>query len=177
MPAQGKAINLLPASEFEQSFWGKFLRWAITAGRYIIIVTELVVILAFLSRFKLDRDLADLTETIEGQKSVLEAQAPSEAKFREVQSKLTAIDRMLEKQMRTAEKMDQITGKLSSEVKLTSLIISPNQITLEASSLSERAIGEMLVRIASDKEWGVVNVTDFSADGIRGVTATLTIEI
>jgi len=73
MPAHvKKPINLLPPSEFEQSFWGKFLKWAVTAGRYVTILTELVVILAFLFRFKLDTEVADLGTRIEGQKNFLE---------------------------------------------------------------------------------------------------------
>ena len=53
-------INLLPKTEFELSFWGRFIKWALSTGRYIIILTELVVIIAFMSRFKLDRDASDV---------------------------------------------------------------------------------------------------------------------
>ena len=59
-----KDINLLPREEFEQKTVGRFLIWALTVGRWIVIVTELIVITAFLSRFKLDRDLANLYEKI-----------------------------------------------------------------------------------------------------------------
>jgi hypothetical protein len=59
-----KEINLLPKEEFEKKPLGKFLVWALSIGRYIVIFTELIVILAFLSRFKLDRDLADLNQSV-----------------------------------------------------------------------------------------------------------------
>ena len=73
MPARVVGINLLPQSEFGQTFWGRFLKWAVSTGRYFLIFVELVVIIAFMSRFKLDKDLADLADNIAGKKAVLEA--------------------------------------------------------------------------------------------------------
>jgi hypothetical protein len=69
MPKQ--EINLLPREEFEKKPIGKFLTWALSIGRYIIIFTELIVILAFLSRFKLDRDLSDLNQSIREKQAVI----------------------------------------------------------------------------------------------------------
>ena len=53
-------IELLPKEEWEKTSFGKFIKWTLNVGRYIVIATELIVILAFVSRFKLDRDLTDL---------------------------------------------------------------------------------------------------------------------
>ena len=72
MAAPG-SINLLPKSDFEASFWGKFLKWGVSSGRYLVILTELVVIVAFLSRFKLDWDYAAVRDRINGKRAVLAA--------------------------------------------------------------------------------------------------------
>jgi len=53
-------VNLLPKDNFEFSLVGKFLRWALTAGRVMVVLTEFVVILAFGSRFWLDKEMNDL---------------------------------------------------------------------------------------------------------------------
>jgi Tfp pilus assembly protein PilN len=88
-PAQPKiAINLLTQDEFSQSFIGKILLWTLSVGRYIVVFTELIVILSFLSRFKLDRDLTDINESIEKQKRIIESYAELEQDFRLVQSQL-----------------------------------------------------------------------------------------
>lgn len=60
MAARTSAVNLLPTDRFEFSRTGRFLIWALSTGRLVVILTELVVILAFLSRFWLDRQLSDL---------------------------------------------------------------------------------------------------------------------
>ena len=59
-------INLLKNSS-DQSPLDRITDWALTYGRYIMIGTEIVVLLAFISRFSLDRKLTDLKEEI-GQK-------------------------------------------------------------------------------------------------------------
>ena len=56
------SINLMPGRE--TSFGEKFLNWSLTFGRYIIIGTEIIVLVAFFSRFKLDRDFIDLHDQV-----------------------------------------------------------------------------------------------------------------
>ena len=111
MSAQNSRVNLLPPSEFEQSFWGRFLKWAVTTGRHIIIITELVVILAFLSRFKLDEDLRNLNEQINGQISFLESQVPRQTEFIKTQKRLDLVDRLLSVRLRAGDTLDYIASK------------------------------------------------------------------
>jgi hypothetical protein len=54
-------VNLLPQDPFFETVFGRFLKWALSIGRYIVIFTELIVILSFASRFTLDRMVTDLT--------------------------------------------------------------------------------------------------------------------
>ena len=77
------------------SFWGRFLKWSLTAGRYIIILTELVVIMAFMSRFKLDHDLSDLNDAILGKQALLEASSNTEKVLRLTQARLNLADQKL----------------------------------------------------------------------------------
>ena len=65
------SVNLLTQDDFSSSPIGKVFLWALSVGRYIVVITELIVILSFLSRFKLDRDLTDVNEAIEKQKAII----------------------------------------------------------------------------------------------------------
>src|SRR3990172_11267317 len=116
MAARGKPVNLLPPSEFESSFWGKFLKWAVSGGRYIIIVTELIVILAFLSRFKLDKEISELNEEIQGKVSVLEAELPIEKEFRGQQRKLSAADEILNSRYQAGSTLDKLAERVSERL-------------------------------------------------------------
>ena len=61
MAAKQKEISLLPEEKTGlQSTLEKAFDWLVNTGRWIIVFTELIVILAFLSRFWLDQRLADI---------------------------------------------------------------------------------------------------------------------
>jgi hypothetical protein len=77
-------INFLSGDELDTAPQGRFLKWALTWGKRIVVLTELVVILAFLSRFWLDTMVADLTEKIDQKKAVVLTSADFEAKFRDI---------------------------------------------------------------------------------------------
>ena len=64
MPADIVRINLLGSQDLEHTPWGRIVAWATTYGRYIMITTEIIVLLAFISRFSLDRKNTDLTEEV-----------------------------------------------------------------------------------------------------------------
>ena len=59
-----RAINLLPRDSFESSQIGIVLAWLLSFGKWAVIVTQLIVMGAFLWRFSLDRELTDLKKSI-----------------------------------------------------------------------------------------------------------------
>src|SRR3989344_3420723 len=142
MSARGKPLNLLPKSELEQTLWGRILKWALSGGRYIVILTEMVVIIAFLSRFKLDQDMSDLGERINGKKNVLEVQAPIEAKFRTVQDKINLGKEAKNEGGKTSEIFSALEADVPVGVKLKDLRVEKNLVTFSAVAGSESELIE-----------------------------------
>mgnify|MGYP001577796589 FL=1 len=66
-----RSINLLPRDAFESSTLGVILSWALVFGKWAVILTQLVVMGAFLYRFSLDRNLTDLRKSIASNASVI----------------------------------------------------------------------------------------------------------
>jgi len=83
---KNKSINLLPQEEFEASTIGRVLKWATGTFRIIVIITEMVVMAAFLSRFWLDAQNSDLTDSIKIRSAQISAQGDLEKRFREIQT-------------------------------------------------------------------------------------------
>ena len=69
-----KNINLLPKEEFDASVVGRLLRWAMGTFRIIVIITEMIVMAAFLSRFWLDAQNSDLNDEIRFASSQIDSQ-------------------------------------------------------------------------------------------------------
>lgn len=165
MPARHKSqINLLPRSEFELSFWGRFLKWGLTTGRYIIIVTELVVIIAFLSRFKLDRDLIDLSETIEGQKSILEASTSIENRFIQTQSRLNKAGNILANQPHPSGIFTDLLSQTVEGIYFNNLNLDTDKSTIQiqAEAVSESAFGEFVRTLKASRKWQGISLLGVS---------------
>lgn len=175
MPARGKIINLLPASEFEDSFWGRFLKWGITAGRKVIIVTELVVILAFLSRFKLDEDIRRLNDEITGKRNLLESNMSFEDRFRELKAKIAAVKDVEKRQSDASETLGKVSGYVPTEVRLQSLLISKDVANLAGVSIDEKALKEMITRMDKDQDWRSIELSNMAAQEGKGVKFVLDI--
>src|SRR5688500_5727921 len=106
MPAHNKnktAINLLSREGFEYTQLGKTLAWLLSAGRTIVIVTELVVITAFLSRFWLDKTLTDLSQANNSKKAQIEASQAFEQEFKNAQIRIASAKKIDETKLGTGE--------------------------------------------------------------------------
>ena len=144
-----KEINLLPKEEFEKKPLGKFLIWALNVGRWIVIVTELIVILAFLSRFKLDRDIADLYESIRTKQAIIAASASFEKDFRFFQNRLATIDQLTRDQFKTGEIIAAVAAATPPEVALDTLSVEKQELKLSGLALSETGLKVLINALSS----------------------------
>ncbi len=145
-------INLLPQAEIEKAPLGKFLAWALTAGRYIVVITELIVLLAFLSRFKLDRDLTDLSEDIARKKSIISASAPFENKVRKLQDKLQNIDKLTASILMPEKYLPILTTALPEESVIDSVNLDVNRLTLTGTVKSEGGIQTIITELEKNPQ-------------------------
>lgn len=162
-------INLLPKTEFEISFWGRFLKWSLTAGRYIIILTELLVIMAFMSRFKLDHDLSDLNDTILGKQALLEASSNTEKVLRLTQARLNFADQKIKSGQNSSETISKITGLIPLGIEFNSLTLVGKNLTLNMTSSSELSLGTFIQALSSDKMFKSVDLTSVSSESESGL--------
>ena len=178
MPARA-AINLLPRSEFDLSLGGKFLKWALTTGRYIIILTEMVVILAFLSRFKLDSDLADLADRIEGKRKVLEALSESELGFRQTQTRLNLVRSLAKSQIDITGLLTQLDVAMPGErlITMSGVTLAEKEVTLTGESASEKNLGALLSNLSMNTRWKGVELSDITTDVLKKTTFSITLKL
>ncbi len=173
--AARRLINLLPPSEFEGSFFGRFLKWAITAGRKVIILTELVVIMAFLSRFKLDEDIRQYNDEINGKRNLLESSMVFEDNFNAFKAKIAAAKEIERRQSDSAQTLEKVARQIPLEVRLDNLTISKTVANLAGTSINEVALKEMLMRMDKDPYWKSIGLSSIDAQEGKGVKFVLNI--
>lgn len=99
-----------------------FLRWLLSSGRFIFIFVEALVLLAFITRFKLDADIAAKKEDIDGQIPYIESLKSYEILIKQTQLKISTIKTFYE----TASNYSQILKNISDQTPLGVKIASLN---------------------------------------------------
>lgn len=172
-----KEVNLLPQEEFEQKPVGKFLVWALNIGRWIVIVTELIVIIAFLSRFKLDRDLADLYEEIRAKQAIINSLGEFEQKFRFTQDRLSLISQLDKDQPSISLVLSAVSQSVPADVVLNKLSLEQGSVALGGLALSENGLKTFLNALAHSPILSNINLSNVSKkqeEGEGGIQFSLT---
>lgn len=119
-------LNLLKPQGNPEQLPVKFFRWLLSAGRYIFVLIEAIVLIAFGARFKLDADLASNKESIEEQIPYIESLKPYEILIRQTQLKLSTIDNIKRDSLDGSAILKKIADQTPTSVKVVSINIAKN---------------------------------------------------
>lgn len=143
--AASKKINLLPSEEFSKTPLGRTLTWLLTTFRVLVVVTELIVLIVFGSRFWLDARITDLNEEIGQKKVVIEAEKDRESEFRDIQKRLRVFRELAQSENLPSATLLSLSSYLPSDVTLSSISFSGNEIEARAIAPSEQSIAQFIV--------------------------------
>lgn len=179
MAAQKKKnrINLLPQEEFAQSTLGRVLAWFLSSFRIIVIITEVFVMMVFLSRFWLDAKSADLNDLIKQKQAVLVASADFEKEFRGIQKKLGIFSELTVIDEPTTSYLNSTTSLVPPEVILSSFSFVGTGIKIEGISPNERGIAQFVANLEASEEFEEVDITQISTDKETQVLLTFTLKL
>lgn len=155
--AKSGSINLLPQEEFAASTLGRILKWATGSFRIIVIITEMVVMGAFLSRFWLDAQNSDLNDSINIKSAQISSQKDFETKFRGVQTKLD-IFKNINGGPQLSDKLDLITTKIPADVTLSAISVSAASSEIKGVSVSEMGIAQFISNLKAEKSFKTVEI-------------------
>jgi len=150
MAAQSFAkINLLPKDSFEFSTLGKTLKWALSSGRVMVVLTEFVVILAFGSRFYYDRKLNDLIETIDQKQAVIESYVDIEKQMRDILARKKVVDIYLRDNLKTKERIASVARVTPINVKYDEISFEIDSFNLSGTAGSEAGFYQVIAGLGS----------------------------
>lgn len=123
MAAPKSSINLLTAEIRPQGQWDRIYAWTANTAKYIIIITEMIVIGAIGFRFVIDGRIAKLDDQIEMDKQLLEYLAPEEIKIRQLLTSMQSIQQMEQSRYSLASYYQQVESLIPPSVTVQSLNI------------------------------------------------------
>lgn len=156
-------LDLLRPQSNPEKLPVRVVRWLLSTGRYIFIFVEALVLVAFISRFKLDADLASKKEAIEQQIPYIESLEPFEILIRTIQVKLSTIDGLKSASPDYPLILKKIADQTPSGVKLISLNLGKEvgKVTLlmNAQAQNNSDLIQFIAGLKSDGFFSDVNLT------------------
>lgn len=165
MAAQKKEpqINLLPREGFYQTAPGRVITWLLTSFRIIVIITEIIVVIAFFSRFYLDAKNTDLNETISQKQASIAALRKFEDQYRTYQNKLLLYSQLNSFPKMLSETTGNIVRSKPSDVTLKSIIYDGSKFNIQAYSLDEKSIQQFMANLSGTENFDQVTLGEVSA--------------
>ncbi len=177
MPAKPIQINLLGSQDLEHTPWGRLISWATTYGRYIMITTEIVVLLAFISRFSLDRKNTDLTEELTQKQAIIQANLEFEKEIKSLQANLATAKKLLGEQGKPVAIINLLETMLPPDVYFTSLEINKTKMTIAATAGTTQGFAQFLSNLQSTKTIQNVILGDIQRKPGSGIDFQLSADI
>lgn len=159
--SKNQGINLLLQKEFDNSIVGRILRWTVGTFRIIVIVVEMLVMGAFLSRFWLDAKNSDLNDLIKVKSAQISSQSGFENEFRRIQTKLNVFSSLSDNQ-KISEILTKLAAKLPPTVSFTSIAIQEPSVEINGLSVGEADISQFIVNLETDKFWKEISLSQIN---------------
>jgi Tfp pilus assembly protein PilN len=178
MPAEQPeqpVVNLLEHDVFEESPIGRIVTWATTYGRYIMITTEIVVLLAFVSRFSLDRKRVDLDEAIESKRAIIEVNQPFEKEVRSVQAELSMLKVLLSEQPKALTTLRLVKSLLPQDVYLETYNYDGNKLAINAVAATTRGFMVFMNNLQASPQFIKIDIGEVKKTSEKGITMKIAI--
>ncbi|MEA2057033.1 MAG: PilN domain-containing protein [Patescibacteria group bacterium] len=168
-------INLTPRDPFFKTTTGKFLNWAIKVGRYIVIFTELIIIVSFAARFSLDRRVTDLNDSIHQKEVIAQSYGDLEADFRLAQKKIDQYEQV-EQRNNIVKIFPKLQEIVPENLVLENLEITRTGITLEAIAATNNALNFFINNLQVSPYFFDVEVKKIEAESKKTGGFTVLVE-
>lgn len=170
-------INLIGTEDISRTPFGRVVTWATTYGRYIMILTEIVVLLAFISRFSLDRKLTDLNEEIAQKQAIIEANADLERSIRMLQTKLANADTLIKSGSGPVTTLINLSQAMPPDVYLSELDISQTSAKMTVNAGTTAGISAFLISLQANRRFTDIELGDIHKDQTQGSQFDLSVKI
>lgn len=172
-------INLLIKRGEDPDILNKLFKWVLSSGRFIVIIVELIVISAFVYRYKLDTDLANLQEKTKQQIPYIQSLKNEELAIRQTQFQLATVKQIRSKNPNYKKIFEDISTITPKSIRLTTISIvekeSKTTVLITGQTPSNLEVSAFMGALKKDPSLTGVVLANISFEGETtfSITATL----
>lgn len=172
MPNSSSSINLIKNKQIP--LFDKFMNWALTVGRLIVILTEIVALLAFVYRFSLDEKLIDLHSAIKQKQALVSLLKSDENKYRNLQDRIALASTLSEKNAKTNKVVLNIIALIPQGVRISNLTFNRDKITINANINSVASLTDFINILKDYPDIKSVSIDNIENKPFVGLSVTVT---
>lgn len=171
-------VNLLIHKGEPPQIYTKLIKWLLTSGRYIVVFVEIIVVAAFIYRYKLDTDLSDLNEKIQEQVPYIQSLKSDEDLIRLTQFQLASIRQIKDDNPDFAQAITKIAAITPQNIRLTTLNFDRTQSYPETNMVisgltpSNIELSAFISALKKDPAFSKITLTNISLEGQTSFTIT-----
>lgn len=172
-----KSVSAMPTINLvkKRDLWvDTFIYWTLNVGRVIIIFTEAVALIAFLSRFALDRQIIDLHEKIKQEQAIVQLLKHNEDTYRNLQDRLNLIDTLDAQSQTQTKKFFSFLDLVPDSVQINQISLSGNNIQFEVSAQSTDALSDLINNLKKNSSAASISV-DRIDNKVSDATISMTV--
>ncbi len=150
------AINLL--SRKEAPLAERLMYFSLNYLRYIIIITQLVVIGVFFYRFQIDQRIIDLKESVDQKKEIVQVVTPLLDEAEIISKRTTEGDAVIGRQSQFTKIIDYLMSQFPASANLTEIKIEGDSIEMTGLTLDLPQLQSFYYLLKDEKKFGNVNL-------------------
>ena len=171
MQKSSASINLLKR---QTSLIDRFITWALTIGRLLVIVTEIVALSAFIYRFSLDRQLIDLNAKITQEQAIVNYLKDNEKTYRNLQDRLTTATNYSTLGVNRFKIFSDIVGFTPAGMSFNNLTLYENRVKIDANIDS---VSSLSTFVNSIKNYPAIDTVSIDKIANKPSSAVITVTI
>lgn len=172
MPDNLPSINLVKNKQV--SFFDKFLNWALTVGRLIVIVTELIAVIVFIYRFSLDDKLVNLRSAVKQKQSMVSVLKNDENNYRNLQDRIAIAETFSAKAIKSSQTITDIAGLIPNQVRINDLILNKDRVNLDVDVISVSSLANFIDSLKGYSEIKSINIDNIENKPSSGLSVNIT---
>lgn len=175
MPNNLPSINLVRNKK--TPLIDRVINWALTVGRLIVILTEIIAMATFIYRFSLDEKLIDLHSVIKQKQAMVSFQKQDEEKYRNLQERIALASTNSEKVVKVNKIIMDIIKLIPQEISINDLTFNKDRITMNLDMASAPLLKTFVTPLKTYPEVKSVSIDNIESRPSVGLLASLTITI
>jgi Tfp pilus assembly protein PilN len=163
-------INLFPQKE--KDLVDRITYFAFHYLRYILVITQFVVICVFFFRFKVDQEIVDLKDGLQQKRQIIVATSGLLEQVEALDEKTKTVKEIVDEQERFAAMYSYFVDSIPPEVVITALTFNPDTIHCEGYARNPGTIQDLRLQLEREKRFETIDLSNIRKSE-EGFTFTL----